>query len=114
MDGVYLETPEVIELAKLPLPQRRQQIAELRRKRKHWACGVVQDYMACMHVSLEELVGYIEAQKRNWEKRKEADLLWVLERVRQQTGVLLRPDQISQGTAFPRLVKMAMRAREDQ
>jgi hypothetical protein len=52
----------VIELATLPLQQRKQRIAEHRANDKHFACSAVRGYMECLHVSLDDLLKYFEAR----------------------------------------------------
>jgi hypothetical protein len=58
-DDAWLETSTVIELAKLPLVERRTRIAEARSASKDEACYAVKRYMERLHVSVTELVSYL-------------------------------------------------------
>jgi len=62
VDGAFLGTSEVIDLATLPLQQRQQRIAEHRASEKQFACNAVIGYMECLHVSLDDLLRYFEAR----------------------------------------------------
>jgi hypothetical protein len=56
VDGAFMGTFDVIELARLPTRERQQNLAEQRLATKDFACGAVRGYMAALRVSLAELV----------------------------------------------------------
>jgi hypothetical protein len=56
VDGAYLGSSDVIDLAALPLEERQQRLAEARHATKDFACGAVEQYMAALHVSRDELI----------------------------------------------------------
>jgi hypothetical protein len=58
VDGAYLSTHEVIELAELPPRERQQRIDEARRINKQVACEAVEAYMERLRVTLDELILY--------------------------------------------------------
>ena len=58
MDGAFLGSREVIELATLPPRERTQWLAACRCERKDDACSAVEGYMATLQVSLDELIRY--------------------------------------------------------
>ena len=58
VDGAYLASSEVIDLAALPKPEREQRLAEVRRDRKDDACVVVEGYMGVLRVSRREIIEY--------------------------------------------------------
>jgi hypothetical protein len=55
VDGAFLETHEVIELAKLTTEERRWRLADRRRETKDFACNAIKGYMAALHVTMDEL-----------------------------------------------------------
>jgi hypothetical protein len=67
VDGAFLSSLEVIELAKLPVLAAAARIAAKRRTTKHWACSVVADYMRTMHVSFEEIVRHFGKKLRGFD-----------------------------------------------
>jgi hypothetical protein len=64
VDGAFLDSTEVIELAAMPLKERQQRLAARRLATKDDACGAVKGYMARQRVSLDELVQYFEVRGR--------------------------------------------------
>jgi hypothetical protein len=56
VDGAWMKAIDVITLAKLPLPERKAQIAEARSVTKQIAIDAVRDHMKRLQVSVEELV----------------------------------------------------------
>jgi hypothetical protein len=55
VDGAFLETHEVIELAKLTTEECRRRLADRRRETKDFACSAIKGYMAALHVTMDEL-----------------------------------------------------------
>jgi len=71
VDGASVGTLEVIELAKLPVKERRTRITERRRATKDFACSAVGGYMNTLQVSREELVRYFEEREQLWERQQQ-------------------------------------------
>jgi hypothetical protein len=69
VDGAFLSTVEVIELAALSPAERNLKLAEIRRDRKHEACYAVKSYMGALHVSFDELIA---SQGLGWRGRRES------------------------------------------
>jgi hypothetical protein len=67
VDGAFLSSNQVIELAKLPPPAAVARIAAIREQTKGDACGMVAAYMTSMHVSFEEIVRAFGKKLRGFE-----------------------------------------------
>jgi hypothetical protein len=74
VDGAFLGSHEVIELAKMSLSDRKQYIGEKRHEDKHHACGAVEGYMAALHVSPDELIRYREVRREQQRRHTECAL----------------------------------------
>ena len=59
VDGAFLDTLMVIQLAELPPQERQRRLAEGRRDGKEFACNAVRGYMAALQVSRDELIQYL-------------------------------------------------------
>jgi hypothetical protein len=73
VDGAYLSTSAVMELAELPPRERQQRIDEARRTGKWAACEAVEAYMERMRVSLADLN---DERHRRRAERVEMGGLW--------------------------------------
>jgi hypothetical protein len=67
VDGAFLGSSEVIQLAELSQEERSQRLAARRIEQKDDACGAVEGYMARLHITLEELIAYAGG-RRAWHR----------------------------------------------
>jgi hypothetical protein len=60
VDGAYLATSDVINLANHEPPSRAEFLARAKDRHKNVACEAVEAYMQSLHVNRDELIRYFE------------------------------------------------------